>query len=325
MKKNWVKPMIIDKIAINENNHKIHEYYYNSAREGMFDLFSNMLVEGLVNTLFMPGYIGWSPKEGSGIFDPIDKIEGISIEYYKMTSDLTIDFKDLLHRIQKLNNGKFAVLVVNYFGFVDPYIKDIVDIIRQYSGWIITDNAHGFFTYQYTVDNYSDATFFSLHKMFPFKCGGSLILKNKQLIDYKYRGSKISDTQYNPWKYDVRNIARIRLENYVILEAIIVKENNAEYLTPLKTNIMEGNIPQTFPIRINKGNRDRIYELMNQAGYGVVSLYHTLIEPLRCSEYQASLNLSKSIMNLPVHQDADKDKYQDMVNLLVRHCRLTSK
>ena len=241
-----------------------------------------------------------------------------------MKSDLSIDVNDLSNRIEKIEDGKFAVLVVNYFGFVDIRIKEVTDIVKKYSGWCIEDNAHGFFTYQYTEENYSDATFFSLHKMFPFNGGGSLIVKNSKLSNLSYSGSNVTETEYNPWKYDVRNIARIRRENYIALEHIIQKEDVAEYFTPLKKNLMAGNVPQTFPICINKGNRDEIYELMNESGYGVVSLYHTLIEPLRSSEYQ-SINLSKCVMNLPVHQDVNKDMYQDMVKLLVEYCKTTSK
>ena len=220
-------------------------------------LLKKMNNANMVNTIFLPGYIGWSPKEGSGIFDPINKLEGLSVQYYKMKSDLSIDTDDLSNRIKRIEDGKFAVLVVNYFGFVDIRIKEVAEIVKKYSGWFIEDNAHGFFTYQYTEENYSDATFFSLHKMFPFKSGGSLIVKNKELSDFKYSGCSISETEYNPWKYDVRKIARIRRENYIVLESIIQKEDVAEYFTPLKKNLMTGNIPQTFPIRINKGDRDK--------------------------------------------------------------------
>lgn len=42
---------------------------------------------------------------------------------------------------------------------------------------------------------------------------------------------------------------------------------------------------------------------MNRAGFGVVSLYHTLIEPISESVYPESHRLSRKILNLPVHQD----------------------
>ncbi|MDF0727057.1 aminotransferase class V-fold PLP-dependent enzyme [Cytobacillus sp. S13-E01] len=316
--------MIIEKTALNKDDQKLHEYYYDSAREGMFDLLNNMKNDNLIDTLFLPGYIGWSPREGSGIFDPINKLDGLSVQYYKMTSDLNIDLEDLSQRIKDIGRGKFTVLAVNYFGFIDLRIKDVADIVKKYSGWLIEDNAHGFFTYQYTEDNYSDATFFSLHKMFPFKNGGSLIVKNSKLKSLKYSGNSITDVEYNPWNYDVKNIAKMRKENYEVLDNIIHNEEVSEYFTPLKDCLLPGNIPQTYPVRIKKGNRDRIYELMNEAGFGVVSLYHTLIEPLRRPEYQTSIELSNCIMNLPVHQDVNKDKYKDMIKLLVKYCEETS-
>ncbi|MFC4802565.1 aminotransferase class V-fold PLP-dependent enzyme [Neobacillus sp. GCM10023253] len=316
--------MVIDKIAVNKDNYRVHEFYYNSAREGMFDLLNNMKNNNKIDTLLLPGYIGWSPREGSGIFDPINNLEGLTVQYYKMTTDLNINLDDLSQRIEDLGSDKFAVLAVNYFGFVDKCIKDVADIVKKYSGWLIEDNAHGYFTYLNTQDNYSDATFFSLHKMFPFKAGGSLIVRNKLLSELKYNGRSISETQYNPWIYDVSKIANIRRENYLTLASIIREEGVTEYFTPLKEHLVLETVPQTFPIRITCGNRDKIYELMNESGYGVVSLYHTLIEPLRSPEYQVSLDLSKCIMNLPVHQDVNKDKYQDMINLLVKYCKETS-
>jgi dTDP-4-amino-4,6-dideoxygalactose transaminase len=315
--------MIIEKTASQSDNYLGREYYYGSAREGMFDLLCNIFAEGMIDTVFLPGYIGWSPKEGSGIFDPINNLEGLQVQYYKMTSVLNVDCADLFTRISTA--GKFAVLVVNYFGFIDPTIKDIAYVVKAHSGWLIEDNAHGFFTYQYTEETYSDATFFSLHKMFPFKRGGSLIVHNKRLAALKYSGVDLSVTDYNPWQYDVRNIARVRRKNYVALENIVNAEGVAEYFIPLKSKgLMTGTVPQTFPIRIIKGDRNKIYELMNELGYGVVSLYHTLIEPLQCSEYQLSLDLSQCVMNLPVHQDVDTDKYGEMVRLLVELCKATS-
>lgn len=317
--------MIIEKSASNPNNYLIHEYYYDRARDGMFDLFNNMISGKIIDTVFLPGYIGWSPKEGSGIFDPIFNLHNLSIQFYKMTSALDIDYKDLFDRIEKTESKKFAVLVVNYFGFVDSKIKDIYQVVKKHSGWLIEDNAHGFFTYQCIQECFSDATFFSLHKMFPYKNGGSLFINNTSLASYKYNGICQSETKFNPWKYDVSKIARTRRKNYSILDNVIKKEKTDKYFMPLKYNGLDlSTVPQTFPICIIKGNRDEIYELMNKAGYGVISLYHTLIKPLYKQEYKASIDLSKCIMNLPIHQDVVTKKYTGMVRLLIKLCEETS-
>lgn len=315
--------MIIEKTAICEDNYRINEYYYESAREGMFDLLSNMVKAGMINTILLPGYIGWSPKEGSGIFDPINKLTGLSVHYYKVTSALEIDMVDLANRISGLIQGKFAVLIVNYFGFVNSNINDINHLIKSNGGWIVEDNAHGFFTYQYRTVDYCDATFFSLHKMFPFQHGGSLIIKNSQLRQLSFSGDSVQASDFIPWNYDIRSISNKRRENYKIIEEVIAREDSEGYFAPLKKTLGD-NVPQTFPIYIYKGNRDKIYELMNEAGYGVVSLYHTLIEPLRTPEYQISYDVSRHIMNLPVHQDVDSNKYPDMIRHLIQFCKLTS-
>lgn len=316
--------MIIEKTAMNPSNFLRREYYYESAREGMFDLFRNMKEQNLIETVFLPGYIGWSPKEGSGIFDPINKLQGLRVKYYQMTDDLSVNYKDLHEKIS-LEHGRFAVLVVNYFGFIDSGINKIVELIKTHSGWIIEDNAHGFFTYQNAETKYSDATFFSLHKMFPFTHGGSLIINNERLSPLEYKGEAAKSSAYNPWQYDVQGISRTRRNNYMLLENLINSNDNSKYFSPLKSKGLDsGIVPQTFPIKIAKGNRDKIYELMNNDGYGVVSLYHTLIEPLRCSDYQASIDLSRSIMNLPVHQDVDTGKYEAMVQSLIEYCKSTS-
>lgn len=111
----------------------------------------------------------------------------------------------------------------------------------------------------------------------------------------------------------------------MILRDIVCKEKYSSYFVPLKyTYLPKGIIPQSFPILIKKGNRDLIYEKMNQSGYGVVSLYHTLIEPLNSLEFSDSLDLSHQILNLPTHQDVDTNQYVEMVSQILHYCEQTS-
>ena len=50
---------------------------------------------------------------------------------------------------------------------------------------------------------------------------------------------------------------------------------------------------------VREANRDELYERMNAAGFGVVSLYHTLIEQIPRDEFPESFELSRTILNLP--------------------------
>ena len=93
---------------------------------------------------------------------------------------------------------------------------------------------------------------------------------------------------------------------------------------PLRTESdLIDDVPQTFPIVIRKGERNKIYEIMNGKGYGVVSLYHTMIEELQTDGHEEALWLSKRIMNLPVHQDCDASQYKKMLDELKNACEET--
>ena len=92
----------------------------------------------------------------------------------------------------------------------------------------------------------------------------------------------------------------------------------SDYFYPLKSlSDIIYNVPQTFPIVILKGNRDKIYDMMNEKGYGVVSLYHTLIDELQSEVYKDTLWLSQNILNLPLHQDVDDNFYKEMMDQLI--------
>lgn len=55
---------------------------------------------------------------------------------------------------------------------------------------------------------------------------------------------------------------------------------------------------------------------MNDAGFGAVSLYHTLIDQIRENEFPASHQISRRILNLPIHQDAQEEDLHEMVDCL---------
>lgn len=123
--------MLIEKSACQEETCRDELIYYESARNAMSALLQAMVNRGLINEVLLPGYIGWSPREGSGIFDPINSIAGLNRQYYKMKEDLSIDQEDLF---TKASNSKTVVLLVNYFGFRDENICEIVRRLKLGGG-----------------------------------------------------------------------------------------------------------------------------------------------------------------------------------------------
>ncbi len=304
----------IGKIQSDPNNYRINFLYYNRARDAMFDAVNELYKKGYEN-IYIPGYIGWSPKEGSGIFDPLESIDGLKRHYYWMTRELFVDKSSLEARLQDHS----ILLIVNYFGFRDPAVRELIETAHNRSCVVIEDNAHGFYTYFCNGRVGSDMTFFSLHKMFPFVKGGGLIVDNGNLDGLNDLKEPVD---FNPFQYDYNAIARKRVSNHTML--LKIAEGYEPYFEPLRgSEFLENNVPQTFPILIQKGNRNIIYEIMNEAGYGVVSLYHTMIEELRTQDHSDAMWLSQRIMNLPIHQDVSEEHYDEMLAALAKACEST--
>lgn len=307
---------MIEKIQKNTELYRIHLYYYKRARDAMFDAVKQLVSKGYKD-IYIPGYIGWSPKEGSGIFDPLNCISELARHYYQMTRGLSVNAKEL----KAILNDNSILLVVNYFGFRDIAFEEIVKLAKSRGCIVVEDNAHGFYTYYCNGSAGTDVTFFSLHKMFPFSEGGALLIEN-QNIGITASDNIYEPVEYNPFTYDINEIARVRKNNFC--ELMELMKGNEKYFLPLRNNYdIEKNVPQTFPIVIKKGDRDAIYEIMNDEGYGVVSLYHTMIEELRNGDHEDACWLSQRIMNLPIHQDVNSSEYQGMIDRLVTACEET--
>lgn len=320
-----MKKTLIDKNPENRTVSLSTVYYYDRARDAMYDIMAEMAKAGMLKHVLLPAYIGWSPKEGSGIYDPIVKLEnlGVNHSFYRVDSRLRVNINDLNTRLIQDRCCPRVLLIVNYFGFPDARAREIVQEAHKYGVFVIADNAHGMYTYLRDGGIGADATFFSIHKMLPYDKGGSLLIRNEDLKKLACSGVLHNETPYMPWVYDLAEISRQRRENYNTLVDVIHSFDSEDLFSFLYDELPDMVVPQSLPILLRKGDRFAVYKSMNAAGYGVVSLYHTLIKPLNNPEYSKSLELSSRILNLPVHQDVNTSLYEDMVELLIECCRQT--
>lgn len=304
---------MIEKIQNKTDAYRIHMFYYKRARDAMYDAVRQLLDKGYED-IFIPGYIGWSRREGSGIFDPLNSLSNLTRHYYKVNKELAIDIESLNDSLKQYS----ILLVVNYFGFRDKDIGEVLTLAKSKNCIVVEDNAHGFYTYFCNGSVGADVTFFSLHKMFPFNKGGGLLIENDDL-GLTVTSSIPEPVPFNPFVYHINEIAKIRKSNFINL--IKLMDGNKDYFVPLRgIQDIENNVPQTFPIVIKKGDRNKIYEIMNASGFGVVSLYHTMIEELRNGNHEDACWLSEKVMNLPLHQDVNPDEYEEMIERLIRAC-----
>jgi dTDP-4-amino-4,6-dideoxygalactose transaminase len=299
---------MISKLAVNSTNFRRQFVMYNRARDG-FSAYLKYIKIANDESVLLPAYIGWSDREGSGVFDPIKEL-GAKHSFYQVDEFLNIDLNSLKSSFEK-NKIKLFV-IIHYFGFVDPYYAEAIAMARTFGVKVLEDEAHSFYTN--FVGGISgvmgDASIFSLHKMFPIDNGGMLSIADSE----RSIVAEEVDADF-PLVYDFPKISRKRVENALLIAELL--EEHGDKVTIMKPCLQVGEIPQTYPILIKTVSRDQLYEKMNEAGFGVVSLYHTMIDSIAENEYPKSHFVAKKILNLPVHQDADYIQIKAMVKTLL--------
>lgn len=304
--------MTIPKVACNPQHYQRRLYSFGSAREA-FAAFLQAFAALSGGRVLLPAYIGWSSREGSGVFDPIKKL-GLDYEFYALDRELHVNLADLAAKLTKAR----MLVVIHYFGRPDPQLAKIVSLARRQGVAVIEDAAHALFSSLVggTCGCWGDATIYSLHKMLPLAAGGLLQINGD--LSWSARAADRCEEYLRAFvQYDWCGIARRRLDNEALLRNLIARLPQA--LQPLWPDLpAAGVVPQTFPVLVGGGRRDRLYFGLNEAGFGAVSLYHQLIDEIRTEEYPVSHWLAANILNLPVHQDCDPDGLAAMVQCIGR-------
>lgn len=307
--------MIIEKKALIKENYHYHLVYFESARQALGNVLTELCKEDV--TLFLPAYIGWSSREGSGIYDPVISA-GIKYKFYPLDEHINISLNDLQSLLEQ-EKGNKAVLLVDYFGFVDKNYDKVIKIIRQHGSYIIEDAAHAFFTdyVDRRCGRNADVVLYSLHKLFPLQYGGMAKICHDFFVKFQMK-KFIADI--NPFEYQFDDIAARRKQNALEIEKNLANESCFEFLRKMEE--YPECTPQTVPIIIHGHDKSDLYFRMNEMGYGVVSLYHTMIEPIR-EKFPQAVEIGNSILNLPVHQDINKFEIKEMCKLLISLCQTT--
>ena len=299
----------ITKTAVDPQTQLQPAFFYASAREGMEDFLTAVLDDPQEGVL-LPAYIGWSANEGSGVFDPVLNV-GARAGFYALHDDLSVDVEALS---AMLKTESFRVLVViHYFGRTDPRTVELRQLADRHGMLLVSDLAHGFYSSRGTggSDSFGDMNLFSLHKMFPVREGGMITYPRTDLVtSQKSTRPALASTILS---YNWASIASARRRNFeTTVKLLRALPEHGTAFTLIWPELDADDVPQTLPVRIAGDNRDAIYRVMNEAGFGMVSLYHTLIEPVRIG-FELENDLSKHIINFPVHQDVAVDDLSALV------------
>jgi hypothetical protein len=289
------------------------------ARDGFGELLDYIGIKEN-DSILIPGYIGWSQREGSGVFDPIRE-RGIIPNFYHINRNFEIDLEDLTERI--VSSDAKVLLIIHYFGFVDKETELLSKIAREQGICVIEDSAHALFSDRVgcSCGRFGDYTLYSLHKMLPIQDGGMLVDNYGNGLPTWERKYRLESDLMN---YDFKAIAKVRIENYnrILQKLNTIHEDN---IVILRNKLETGIVPQTFPVLLLNTDRDLVYSKMNNLGWGIISLYHTMIEQLQNEDFEEECYISKHISNLPVHQDVNQHLIEEMVSdfvEIIRECRV---
>ena len=302
---------MIAKRAENSSNYARRVIPFESARQAFGAILRALDISR--SKVLLPAYIGWSPREGSGVFDPIASLN-LEYDFYALDERLRIDIDSLRAAFQA---GPVRVLVIiHYFGYVDPSYEEAVRIARQHGVFVVEDEAHAMLSdiVGGICGRLGDACVFSFHKILPLERGGAAVINGLQsALVAKLVADP--DSTVPLCDFDLQAIADKRKANSQALDGLL--RSLAPRIEPVFGAPGCREFPQSYPVLLPNGSRDQIYHRMNAAGFGVVSLYHTLISQISPERFPAPAAVSRRILNLPVHQDAEPAALEPMIRKLV--------
>jgi dTDP-4-amino-4,6-dideoxygalactose transaminase len=296
---------MITKAAFNDKGFVNNLVFTKSARDAWKLILESIKKEqGFVNAL-LPSYIGFTEREGSGIFDPVEATES-DYSFYNIKNDLSVDV-NLLESLIKTK--KFNILLlVHYFGFCRNDLDKIKNICESNNIIFVEDCAHAFHLglQKESLGVFGDFSFYSVHKYLPVNNGGILknISKKIALLDLPKENQISFEAALQLLKADYKSIMKKRRSNFNLYKQKLSEVEGLEIMYDLKND----EIPQSFPVRINNKQREPLYFHLMNKDMPTIALYYRLIDELTVDEYPLSHKISEEILNLPLHQDTtDQD------------------
>lgn len=298
---------IVSNKALDKNKHRRSFSSYYKARNAWQEViaaYRNKYSDAMV---VLPAYIGFSVNDGSGIYDPVTNLNAAHC-FYGLDKKLRIDIEDFKSVVKSHKHP--IVLLAHYFGFPDERYDEITDWLDTHNIFYVEDSAHAMLTdYIGGVCGRKGAyNIYSLHKVLPYSEGGMLV------DNHKASSLDISQNEYlnvaDVFSYDLKTLYDTWRSNYQFL---VNELKDVKGITILYPELKDGVCPQSLPVLLDDYDRNDVYFKMNELGFGLVSLYHTMIDVLKNTPYESTTYTANHIINFPVHQDCTKENLLKLV------------
>jgi dTDP-4-amino-4,6-dideoxygalactose transaminase len=248
--------------------------------------------------IMVPAYFGYSPREGSGVIDPLISVSA-EVILYRVTRDLQVDVQDFKDKLAMTSPD--VVLLIHYFGWPDRNVEQLCRLAREEGALVLEDEAHSLLSHFIggATGLLGDASAISVHKSLPM-LGGLLIEKHSHCRqNCKDREARIAVTASPAIaRFDLAGIARLHIANAKKILDLIA--DTPAPMRPLWTEIPDGVVPLSLAVLVPPALRQHVYESMNAAEYPVVCLYYRLGPGIDKVCYPESWWLSERLVNLPL-------------------------
>jgi dTDP-4-amino-4,6-dideoxygalactose transaminase len=288
-----------------------HREFCARARDGFTHLLRHTWPGGK-SRILLPAYVGHSPLEGSGIFDPLIAL-GIPYGFYAIDHALHIDLASLERELAR--HDVFAVLTIHYFGSLQPQLGEAKRLCERSGAMLVEDCCHCIDRPEQSVGDTGDYALYSIHKVLPCEDGGILQrARNAPALGALPHALVCSDLPVRLWRDAAFHaIAEQRVKNYRQMSSEL---EDLPGITPFWDRLQDDAVPLNFPVLIESANRFDVYKRMRAMGVGVVALYHTLIAAIEPGRFPVSHEISRKILNLPIHQDVGSEDISRIVATL---------
>ncbi len=315
--------------------------YFNSGRSGFMALDA-ILPKGKV---LVPGYL---------CDCVIESFKNHDVEFIKVNECLEYDVEEFFN---KLDYDVVAVVLMNYFGHLqDPdLIKQIEKWKETYDFIVIEDTTHSIFSNPLTIGDYGIC---SLRKWLPIPDGGvlyskkslddirsndynrneninkaygmilktlylengfdfnkeyrNIFAKSEERLDFQEMPLLISSfSQYLMRCIDIKDMVLKRQENGKYIYSSLKKSGNMDFVV----NFKRDECPLTVPIYIENRNVFRKYLIDNN----IFCAVHWPIENTVLGENRWAVNISDSIISLPIDQRYDKKDLDYMLDIIKKY------
>ena len=164
-------------LARSRDRFRRHGFRVPSARDGLLALM-RALELSRDDCVLLPAYVGWSRREGSGVFDPVRSL-GTSWAFYQITPSFGIDLEDLEKKLDEVSPR--LVVLIHYFGFPASGAREAARVAKAKGAFVVEDEAHSLFSDLVggSTGRDGDASIHSLHKMLPVDGGGLVVLNGQ--------------------------------------------------------------------------------------------------------------------------------------------------